>query len=76
MILITEIQLNTQTLTASMNIYKLSERTIQSEGDNYNPAINLTYTKKGKQAGEQFRIIAGANFSLNKNDRIFYQQYF
>jgi hypothetical protein len=56
-------------------VHKLSERTIRSEGDNYNPGINLTYTVKGKQAGEQFRIIAGANFSLNENDRIFYQQF-
>jgi len=57
-------------------VYKLSERAIRSEGDNYNPGTNLTYTIKGKQAGEQFRIIAGANFSSNENDRIFYQQFF
>ena len=57
-------------------IYKLSERTIRSEGDNYNPGTNITYTLKGKKAGEQFRVIAGANFSLNENERIFYQQYF
>jgi Outer membrane protein beta-barrel family/Carboxypeptidase regulatory-like domain len=57
-------------------IHKLSERTIRSEGDNYNPGANITYTKKGKQAGEQFRIIAGTNFSLNENERVFYQQYF
>ena len=57
-------------------IYKLSERTIRSEGNNYNPAFNFTYTKKGKKPGEQFRIITGANFSLNKTDRNYYQQYF
>jgi outer membrane receptor protein involved in Fe transport len=57
-------------------IYKLSERTIHSEGDNHNPAFNFTYTRKGKKAGEQFRIITGANFSVNKSDRNFYQQYF
>ena len=57
-------------------IYKLSERTISSEGDNHNPAFHITYTRKGKKAGEQFRIITGANFSLNENDRIFYQQFF
>ena len=57
-------------------VYKLSERMIRSEGDNYNPAFNMTYTRKGKKAGEQFRIIGGANFSLNKNDRMFYQQFF
>ena len=58
------------------DIYKLSDRIIRSEGDNYNPGINLTYTRKGKKAGEQFRIITGANFSLNKSDRLFYQQFF
>lgn len=58
------------------DIYKLSQRTIRSEGDNYNPGFNLTYTRKGKKAGEQFRIITGANFSLNKSDRLFYQQFF
>ena len=57
-------------------IYKLSDRTIRSEGDNYNPGANITYTLKGKKAGEQFRIIAGANFSMNENDRGFYQQFF
>jgi hypothetical protein len=57
-------------------IYKLSARTIHSEGDNYNPAFSLTYTRKGKKPGEQFRIISNANFSLNDNKRIFYQQYF
>jgi hypothetical protein len=57
-------------------IYKLSERTIRGEGDNYNPGTNITYTLKGKKTGEQFRIIASANFSLNENKRIFYQQFF
>jgi hypothetical protein len=58
------------------DIYRLSERMIRSEGDNYNPAFNFTYTKKGKVAGEQFRIITGINFSLNNSDRLFYQQFF
>lgn len=57
-------------------IYRLSERTIRSEGDNHNMAFNFTYTKKGKKAGEQFKIITGSNFSINNNDRNFYQQYF
>jgi outer membrane receptor protein involved in Fe transport len=57
-------------------IYKLSERTIQSEGNGNNPGLNFTYTHKGKKPGEQFKIISGANFSVNKSDRIFYQQYF
>lgn len=58
------------------DIYRLSERNIQSEGDNYSPNTNLTYTKKGKIPGESFKIITGANFSISKSDRDFFQQYF
>jgi outer membrane receptor for ferrienterochelin and colicin len=57
-------------------IYKLSERTIYSEGVNHNPNFNVTYTRKGKKAGEQLKIISGINFSINENDRVFFQQYF
>ena len=57
-------------------IYRLSERAINTEGDNYSPNTSLTYTKKGKTAGETFKIITGANFSLNRSDRHFFQQYF
>ena len=57
-------------------IYKLSERNIHNNGDSYSPNSNLTYTKKGKQPGETFKIIAGANFSFNHSDRDFFQQYF
>ena len=58
------------------NIYRLSERTVLSNGDNYSPNANLSYNKKGKIAGETFKIITGANFSINKSDRDFYQQFF
>jgi outer membrane receptor protein involved in Fe transport len=57
-------------------IYRLSERTIESEGVNNNPNINFTYTHKGKKPGEQLRIITGTNFSVSKNDRMYYQQFF
>ncbi len=58
------------------NIYRLSERNILSEGDNYNPNFNLTYARKGKLPGETFKVITGTNFSVNKSVRDFYQQYF
>ncbi len=58
------------------NIYRLSERNILSEGDNYSPNFNFTYTKRGKIAGESFKIITGANFSINQSDRDFFQQFF
>ena len=57
-------------------LYRLSERTVHSEGDNYNPNLNFTYTLKGKTAGESLKIITGTNFSVNKSDRDFYQQFF
>ncbi len=57
-------------------LYRLSERTVQSDGDNYNPNLNFSYTLKGKTAGESLKIIAGTNFSVNKSDRDFYQQFF
>ena len=58
------------------DIYKLSERGIRSEGDNYSPYLNLSYTLKGKMPGETFKIITGANFSFSEADRDFFQQFF
>jgi hypothetical protein len=58
------------------NIYRLSERTISSKGNNDNPSLSFTYTLKGKTAGEQLRIITNTNFSVNKNSRLFYQEFF
>lgn len=57
-------------------IYKLSERMIHSEGDNYNTGFSLTYSLKGKTIAEQLRIFTGANFSITENNRLFYQQFF
>jgi hypothetical protein len=57
-------------------VYRLSERNIRSEADSYNPSMNISYTRRGKIAGEQLKIFVGGNFSVNKNDRTFYQQFF
>jgi hypothetical protein len=56
-------------------LWKLSRRDVHNVGDNYSPNLNLSYTWKGKP-GETLKIINGYNFSLNKSDRDFYQQYF
>jgi hypothetical protein len=56
--------------------YRLSERSIQSAGESYSPNFTLTYTHKGKTAGEMLRIITGTNFSRSTNDRDFFQQFF
>lgn len=56
-------------------IYKLSNRYVETEGENVNPSMNLTYTHRGKKPGETLRLIAGANYSYNRNDRTFFQQF-
>jgi Outer membrane protein beta-barrel family/CarboxypepD_reg-like domain len=57
-------------------IYRLSERTILNDGDNYNPSTSFSYAKRGKILGESLKIITTFNFSANKSDRDFYQQFF
>lgn len=56
-------------------LWRLSQRSVHSEGDSYSPNVNLSYTLKGK-LGETFRVITGYNFSSNLSDREFYQQFF
>ncbi|MDF2191988.1 TonB-dependent receptor [Paraflavitalea sp. CAU 1676] len=62
-------------LNQHQEIYKLSNRYVETEGQNVNPAMNLTYTHRGKKPGETLRLIAGANYSYNQNDRTFFQQF-
>ncbi len=62
-------------LNQQEDIYKLSNRFIQTEGGNASPDINVTYTRKGKKPGETLRLIAGLNYSYNQNDRTFFQQF-
>lgn len=56
-------------------LYKLSERTIGSDGFNSNTNLNLSYKLTGRQ-GDVFRVIGSANLGTNDNDRDYYQQYF
>jgi hypothetical protein len=56
-------------------LYKLSQRMINSIGESYNPNISFTYTYRTKRPGEVLRFISNANYSLNDNTRTFYQQY-
>ena len=64
-----------QNINRFNQLWKLSRRNILSSGSSYNPNINLSYTLKGKP-GETLKIITSYNFSVNKNNRDFYQQYF
>lgn len=56
-------------------LWRLSERTIQSIGDSYSPNFSFAYTLKGKP-GETLKFISSYNLSYNDNDRDFYQQFF
>lgn len=74
--------LESQSLTEYTNInrfgqiYRLSQRDIRSESENYNGSLSLSYLLRTRRAGEQLRVIADANRSLSNSDRLFYQQFF
>lgn len=57
-------------------LYKMSERTIETDGYNRNPSFNFTYTRKGKTPGQTLRIITGYHIGWNRNVRDFFQQFF
>ena len=63
-------------LNNSKSIYRLSDRTLDNEGDNYNPNLNFTYTLKTKRPGETLKWINDFNYSVSETSRDFYQQYF
>jgi len=64
-----------QNINRHHELWKLSRRDVYNLGDNYSPNLNFSYTRKGK-SGETLKIITGYNFSLNKSDRDFFQEYF
>ncbi|MBC7851436.1 MAG: TonB-dependent receptor [Chitinophagaceae bacterium] len=70
---------NSNTQFANFDRFKavgrLSRRTIKSEGNNLNPAMNFTYTYKGKKPGETLRLFGNANVSFNESDRYFFQEF-
>lgn len=57
------------------NISRLSEREVATDGYNRTPNLNVTFTHKGKQAGEQLRIVAGVSSGWNQNTRNFFQEF-
>jgi hypothetical protein len=56
-------------------LWKLSQRSVSSEGNNVNPSFNFSYIHKGKP-GETLKIISGYALSFNESDRYFFQQFF
>jgi hypothetical protein len=57
-------------------ITRLSERTLDNAGENYNRGLNLTYTLKTKRPGESLKLINDFNYSSSESHRDFYQQFF
>jgi outer membrane receptor protein involved in Fe transport len=57
------------------NIYRLSNRFINTETQSNNPNFNLTYTFKGKNPKEVFKIISGVNFNASNINKNFFQQF-
>ncbi|HEX2607207.1 MAG TPA: outer membrane beta-barrel protein [Flavisolibacter sp.] len=57
------------------SVYRLSDRSIKSTGDGYNPNISLSYSRKAKRSGGTIKIITNLNTSSNTGDRDFYQQF-
>ncbi|GAA4753584.1 outer membrane beta-barrel protein [Flavisolibacter ginsenosidimutans] len=65
-----------QNLNRFDQLYKLSQRSIGSKGNGYNPNVSFTYTYKSKLPGEVFRLFTNLNYSNNTSERLFYQRFF
>ncbi len=62
-------------INRNQEVYRVSKRENQSEGDGYTHGITLSYTHKGKNMAEVLRVIVIGNTSKNDNDRDFFQQF-
>ncbi|MEP6674053.1 MAG: outer membrane beta-barrel protein [Ferruginibacter sp.] len=56
-------------------VYKLSNRFVNSDVKSTNPNFALTYTYKGKNPKEILKLINSLNLNSNENQRDYYQQY-
>lgn len=56
-------------------LYKLSDRSVRSEGQSANPNLSVTLLHKGKRPGETLQLIANGNYSYNQTDRYFFQEF-
>jgi hypothetical protein len=56
-------------------VYKLSKRSIGSEGNGYSHGLTLSYTLRSKKPGETLRLITSGNIGKNEQDRDFYQRF-
>jgi outer membrane receptor protein involved in Fe transport len=58
------------------DVYKISDRSIRTDGNAYNGSLNLSYLLRTRRPGEQLRVIVSTNLSSSNSDRDFYQQFF
>ncbi|MHA4812507.1 TonB-dependent receptor domain-containing protein [Flavitalea flava] len=56
-------------------IGQLSTRSLLSTGQNLNPNVSFTFKHRGSLPGEQLQVIGSYNYSRNRNERNFYQQF-
>jgi hypothetical protein len=68
-------QFDNETGTDFLPSYQISHRVIGTTGNSYNPNVSLAYTMRTKTPGEVLKVIAGGSYSMNDNQRAFYQQF-
>ena len=56
-------------------VYKLSDRFITTATQSKNPNVNFTYTIKGKDPREIFKMITGFNYNISAIDKDYFQQF-
>lgn len=66
---------NYKNLNRFEDVYKISNRTVQSEVENRNPSVAMTYTYKPKKSLEILTIAASYADGQSRNNRNYYQQY-
>ena len=57
------------------DIYRLSERSINTATVSHNPNISFSFTHKGKNPKEVFKIISSVNFNTSNVDKDFFQHF-
>ena len=67
---------NYRNLNNDLETYRLSDRSIRSEGDSWQTNMTIAWQTRSRTAGEQLRLIGSWNRSLSQSNRAFYQQYF
>jgi len=62
-------------LNNNKQVYRLSKRSIGSEGNGYSHGITLSYRYRGKKPAEVLQFIISGNVGKNDQDRDFFQRF-